>query len=262
MIAGNRIKISFLALLWFMLVAALPMFGALGSVFSDPDIPDGQQIVWRVTKDGKKNSPSIITWRVKYRGGEQVYEITKDSIRRKNSKFVLSKSDMRLIEAEVRRDTADGRSRVNIRVEDDHQYLIYLEEKDSKRKSKDKRIDHELDGYNGLILPYCLRGFPFEKQKEVKFRLTPPFRPGIPFWAWKMWKSYAKPLGTETITVPAGTFECYKLEVGASGGLIKRITSKYYFWFAVEPPHQFVKYQDKDGKDITELIEIRPNQEP
>lgn len=76
-----------------------------------------------------------------------------------------------------------------------------------------------------------------------------------------MWKSCAKYLGTETVTVPAGTFDCYKLEVSASGGLIKRVASKYYFWYDKKPPYQFVKYQDEDAKDVTELMEIKPNSE-
>ena len=72
---------------------------------------------------------------------------------------------------------------------------------------------------------------------------------------WKMWKSYARFLGEEKVTVPAGTFDCYKLKIAASGGLIRRFTSRYYFWFAKEPPHHFVKYED--GKRVTELMEIR-----
>ena len=251
----NRIK-SVLALLCFVLVSTT---GAFGSVFSDPDIPDGQQIVWQVTKEGKKKPASTITWRVGSRDGKQVYEITKDSESGKNSKFVISKSDLRLIEAQIHRSTEDGESQLTIKARGNHQYLNYVED---GKKPKDKRIKYGPDGYDGLILPYCLRGFPFEKRGKVEFDLTPPFRPGIPFWAWKMWKSYAQCLGTETVTVPAGTFECYKLEVGASGGLIKRVTSRYYFWFTTEPPHQFVKYQDEDEKNVTELLSLGPNAKP
>ena len=161
-----------------------------------------------------------------------------------------------MIRARVNRDYEEDKSSISINIRNDCQYLTYIK---GEKKPKYKKIDHKQDDYNGLILPHSLKGFPFETRKKVKIRLTPPFRPGIPFWAWKMWKSYARCVKVEKVTVPAGTFDCYKLEVGASGGLIKRVTSKYYFWFAKEPPYQFVKYQDKDGKDVTELIEIRPN---
>ena len=256
MIARNSIKKSILASFWFILIGILPVLGAFGAIFNDPGVPDGEQFVWQVTREGVKFSPTIITWRVSSRDGKQVYKITEDAGDRKQAKFVIGKSDLRLIRAQVDRINEKGESKISVNIMNDCQYLTYIE---GEKKPKRKKIGHRQDGYNGLVLPHCLKGFPFETRKEVEIRLTPPFRPGVPFWAWKMWKSYARYLGTEKVTVPAGTFDCYKLEVGASGGIIKRVTSKYYFWFAKEPPYQFIKYQDKDGKNVTELIEIRPN---
>jgi len=239
---------------WLMLMAIVSAVGASGSVLSDPDIPDGEQIVWSITNKSGKRSFTTITWIVKDRNGKPVYEITEDSGERKQAKYIVSKSDMLLMKAEILRTTGKGKFKADIEVKDGRQYLTYTHGK----KSKDKKIKHYPDGYNGVILPFCLRGFPFGEQKEVKLRLTPPCKPETPLWAWKMWKSYVKFLGTEKVTVPAGTFDCYKLEMGASGGLVKRVTSKYRFWYAKEPPHQFVKYQDEDGKNVTELVEIKP----
>ena len=163
---------------------------------------------------------------------------------------------MRLIEAQMLRNNERGKSKVAITLKDDCQYLVCTEE---SKKTKKKKIDCSLDSYDGTVLPFSLRGFPFEAQKEVKLKITPPFKPGIPFWAWRMWKSKTQFLGTEQVTVPAGTFDCYKLKIEASGGLIKRVTSAYFFWFEQKPPHQFVRYQDEDGKAVTELMEIRSN---
>ena len=237
----------------FLLITILPENEAFCSVLKDPGIPDGEQIVWRVIKKDGEVSLAIVTWHIKDRDGKPVYEITEDAGERKQGKYIIDRSDLRLIWAHVVRETDEGKSEATLEVRGNRQYLVHNHD----NKSKDKEIDREPDGYNGMSLGFCLRGFPFDSQTEVRLKLTPPFRPGIPFWAWKMWKSYVKLLGEEKVTVPAGTFDCYKLEVAASGGLIRRFTSEYYFWFTQELPHRFVKYQDDDGKAITELMEIR-----
>jgi hypothetical protein len=158
-----------------------------------------------------------------------------------------------LVWTHVVQDTKDGKSEVTIEVKDNHQYLVH----DFKNKHRKKKREHYPDGYNGISLVFSLRGFPFGKQEKVNLRITPTFYPGIPLWAWRMWKAHARFLGEEKITVPAGTFDCYKLEVAASGGIIKRFTSKYYLWYTKEPPHRFVKFQDKDKENVTELMEVR-----
>lgn len=246
-------KRAVLALFGCILVLTLSVTEISASVFSDPGIFDGEQIVWCVTKKGSRRKPSIITWNEGQLDGKPVYEIIEDSGDRKRAKYIVNKSSLCLIKAEIFRSTNRGPFNADIKVKKKRQYLVYSE---GDNKTKDRKIDHHWNGYNGVILPHCLRGFPFGEQKEVEFRVTPPIRPGIPGWAWKQWKTKAKYMGTEQVTVPAGTFDCHKLEVEASGGLIKRITSKYYFWYRKESPHQFVRYQDEDGDDVTELIKM------
>ena len=61
------------------------------------------------------------------------------------------------------------------------------------------------------------------------------------------------------ITVKAGTFECYQLKLSVTGWQSIFARDKYYFYFRVEKPHHFVKYEEKgdDGKWYTnELISI------
>ncbi|MFC1716240.1 hypothetical protein ACFL6S_21385 [Candidatus Poribacteria bacterium] len=240
-------------LFFFLLIAALLEPEAPASILSDPDVPDGEQIVWRASKEGTEPAFSTITWNVKSRDGRLVYEISTDSGERKQAKHIIGKSDLRLISARVLRDNYRGNSEATIEVKKGHQHLTYS----LNDKRGEKKIEHRADSYNGMILPFSLRGFPFGKEKKVKLRLTPPFRPWMPLWAWKMWKSHVKVKRVEKVTVPAGTFDCYKLEVSASSTLIRQFTTKYYFWFTKKPPHQFVKYQDKDGDSVTELMEIR-----
>lgn len=249
----NHLRKSVLMLLWLLLIIILLETEVFCSVLSDPGIQNGEQIVWRATRRDRKPEFSIITWYVKDKDGKPVYEITADSGERKQAKYIIAKSDLRLIRAYILRSTEDGKSEATITVDDKHQYLIH----NFKNKRKDEEIKNYPDGYNGIILTFSLRGFPFGKQDEIKLKLTPPFKYNLPIWAWKMWKSYAKLLGVEKVTVPAGTFDCYKLEIGASGGLVGRFTSKYYLWFTKEPPHYFVKYLREGGKSVTELMEIR-----
>jgi len=242
-----------LTLFWFLLIAISLGVEASGSVFSDPCIPDGEQIVWRSIRPNRGPMLSTVTWHIKARDGNPVYEITTDSGDRKQGKYIVGKSDLRLVWVNVVEQTEEGESEVTIQAIGDHQYLVH----DFKNKRKEEKRETYPDGYNGICLVFSLRGFPFGKQQEVNLRLTPAFYPGIPLWAWRMWKSYARFLGEEKVTVPAGTFDCYKLEVAASGGIIKRFTSKYYFWYTKEPPYRFVKFQDKDAENVTELMEVR-----
>ena len=223
------------------------------SVLSDPGISNGEQTVWRAIKRDREPEFSTVTWRIKNRNGEPVYEITVDSDERKQAKYIIGKSDLRLIWAYILRDTEDGESEATITVNDENQYLTH----NYKNKREDAEIKHYPNGYNGITLPFSLRGFPFGRQEEVELRITPPFKPSLPTWTWKMWKSRVSSLGIERVTVPAGTFDCHKLEIEASSGLIRRFTSKYYTWFTEEPPHYFVKYQRKGGTSVTELMEIR-----
>lgn len=55
--------------------------------------------------------------------------------------------------------------------------------------------------------------------------------------------------GRETVTVPAGTFDAYVVELGRIGQRA---------WVAVDPPHPVVRYQNDAANTITELVEFYP----
>jgi hypothetical protein len=46
--------------------------------------------------------------------------------------------------------------------------------------------------------------------------------------------------GRETVEVPAGSFDCYKLELS-----LENVPQKYYFWYGVNEPHYLVKYDNE-----------------
>jgi len=62
----------------------------------------------------------------------------------------------------------------------------------------------------------------------------------------------------ETVRTPAGTFECYKVEVvphvGALGAF-RFLFPKAYFWFTVDAPHSWVRYQGpENGPGTAEIV--------
>ncbi len=57
--------------------------------------------------------------------------------------------------------------------------------------------------------------------------------------------------GKETVTVPAGTFECWHLQMKSIG---------QEAWIAVAPPHQLVQYGNGSAKTVCQLVEYKPGQ--
>lgn len=252
-IMTNYLRNFIIMALCSMLLMIFPEYNAFASVLSDPHVPDGEQIIWRVTKQGREPVLSTITWNAENWDGRLAYKITIDSGMRKQAEYIIGKSDLRLVYARIKRNNEKGISDIIVKAIGEKQYMTC----DFNGKRKESKIDYPANGYNGILIAFSLRGFPFGKQDKVKLKITPPIKPTLPLWTWRMWKSYAKLLEVETITVPAGTFECYKLAMGPSSGLIKRFASEYYLWLAIDSPHYFVKYQDKEGKYLTELMEIK-----
>ncbi|MBD3183824.1 hypothetical protein GF312_16185 [Candidatus Poribacteria bacterium] len=222
-------------------------------VLNDPNVPDGETFVWRWVREGEEPQLSLVKWSVSEWEGKPVYKITSDSGNTKHAEYILNKSDMQLLYFYIIRTDKEHPYEVTMKAKEDKLYL----EANIEGDKKDKDIDRKPDGYNGIMLAYCLRGFPFGKKEEIELHITPPFSNKLPLWAWKMWGAYAKVVAEEKVTVPAGTFDCYKLEVGASGGIIGRLTSEYYFWYEKTAPYRFIRYQEKDGKSYTELMELR-----
>ncbi len=69
---------------------------------------------------------------------------------------------------------------------------------------------------------------------------------------------YVKEIGTETIAVPAGKFNCFKPEVGIAGmGGLFAGKYKFFFRYPLEAPHLLVKCEDKQGG----LIELSARQD-
>jgi hypothetical protein len=117
-------------------------------------------------------------------------------------------------------------------------------------KAADKTfITDEINIYSPLAYYYSFRGFPFETAKSVSFK-TYMYRYG---GVLTMNLEY---FSRKTVTVKAGTFECYVLELSVGGWQSLFASDKYYLYFTVANPHIFVKYEEKiDGNwSADELI--------
>ncbi len=88
------------------------------------------------------------------------------------------------------------------------------------------------------MLPTELRVLPDAANSEVRFQLVT--REG------KVLPMTARIVGRERVRVPAGSFECYKIQLtvgGFMGWLADFVLPKMFMWHAVASPHIWVKYQ-------------------
>ena len=97
---------------------------------------------------------------------------------------------------------------------------------------------------------YALRTLPFGTNKSVKAKIlsNEPELYNVEF----------QQRDIEKIKTPDGEIECYKVEVVPKLGLLgvfKVFFPKTYFWFTVEPPHRWVRYEGlENGVGTPEVI--------
>jgi hypothetical protein len=100
--------------------------------------------------------------------------------------------------------------------------------------------------YDHNTLPYFLRKYPFNSYENIQLTLILDGSFGLPIGPYGV---EIENLGIETVNVPAGKFDCYKLEITPVGFDIMKI----YYWFSIDEPHFMIK-RDLFGME-TELIE-------
>ena len=111
---------------------------------------------------------------------------------------------------------------------------------ETKNLHRDIETD-ETNLYSPLAYFFTFRGFPFGTGKTVSFQ-TYMYQYG------NVLTMNLKNTGVRTVTVKAGTYKCYVLELSVGGWQSFFAPDKYYFYFTVSPPHQFIKYEEKvDG---------------
>ena len=110
------------------------------------------------------------------------------------------------------------------------------------------RISPDLLIVEGLVV--ALRSLPFKSGETVKtqFLTNEPELYNVEF----------KQRGIQRVKTQEGEIECFKVELVPKLGVLnafKVFFPKTYFWFTVEPPHRWVKYQGfENGRDTPEVV--------
>lgn len=123
----------------------------------------------------------------------------------------------------------------------------------NKEKGIDKQfVNNEKNIYSRYAYFLSFGGFPFEVGRSVSITsYVSEYGDALPM--------KLSCVAKEPVTVKAGTFDCYKLELSVSGWQSFFASDKYYLYYAVESPHQFIKYEEKDKNGewyANELIRI------
>ncbi|GBR76869.1 protein DUF3108 [Candidatus Termititenax persephonae] len=107
---------------------------------------------------------------------------------------------------------------------------------------RDKKINLTTKNLGNVYSRYAflvsLSGFPFEQKDKVVMNVYMfEYGNALPLRAVYQ--------GKEKIKVPAGEFECYKLELAVDGLLGLFAPDKYYLYYTVAAPHHFVRFYQK-----------------
>jgi hypothetical protein len=103
-----------------------------------------------------------------------------------------------------------------------------------------------VDGIGG-----ALRSLPFER--------SAPFKLHVLSNEPKLYEVSFEPRGVERIRTPAGEFNCYKVEMRPNVGILNVfsfVIPKAYFWFTVDPPHYWVRYEGPENGRGTPQINL------
>ncbi len=108
--------------------------------------------------------------------------------------------------------------------------------------------------YDNYTLQFVLRGFPFDSNEIIKFTSVLDGAENTPTGQWEM---EVRKIGTEKVQVPAGEFDCYKLEMGIGGFGISGTTAySFYLWYTIDEPRFLVKYEYALTGLLSELVKI------
>ena len=101
--------------------------------------------------------------------------------------------------------------------------------------------------YDQRTLFWLLRGYPFDKPKELEIDLIMPLG--------NRCSMKVRYLGTEIISVPAGKFIAHKLEVEPNA-ILPMFSEKLrtYFWYSREKIPKFLKYSYPTKNESAELM--------
>jgi hypothetical protein len=249
----------------FILAITLIAFSARAGTFSPPDIPDGEKLTYRAlleTTEEKKES--FVSPR------EEVTKVTQIITRfEKNGKPYY-----RFFRAEQ---LAGGQINYYTYIFTDFEPFRFVVFEKMMQSTNGRVVKKEITYFDDpaytsppdlnhfFSIPMTIRGIEFRPATRndllvwFSSHLTP-------------WKMNVIVEGKESVTVPAGTFECWKVRVEPDlkaifkdwywiARMVKPWVPNFYYWFADEAPYPLVKYQGTFGPEgvtppqVQELME-------
>lgn len=234
----NRFKLIFIIVLIGVSVMSQQHLFAQNFGFDDPQIKNGERLVYRVSVIDKK--PVFVTYAIYC--AEDAYRL-------------VVEGEGQFIRAMVHK---NGFVPVSVSSSKYQLDVVSVYSKDAVHmlipgKKIDTSLKIKLNVQDLHTLDYALRGFPVKKDHRIDFEVVNS-NPGP-----TVVQVYALLVDEEAITVPAGTFACYKIEIGVRGAL-GMFVPKDYYWIAKKKPFYLVKRARRDGpaypKETLELAKI------
>jgi hypothetical protein len=109
-------------------------------------------------------------------------------------------------------------------------------------ESRSETFEMPFDTLSVEGIAAALRGFPFGDDVAVQAHLFTP-EP-------QLYEVTLRPRGRETLTTRDGQIEAYKVEIVPSLGLLtlfRFFLPEAYFWFSVEPPYTWLRYEGPEN---------------
>lgn len=198
--------------------------------FVDPKITSGEKTTYKVVENGRVFETSHIVFREEY-NGKEIYVVHTDVYR-----MIIRRFDLRPILIEKM--SSDDEVEFSIEYSENRVHFIYP----GPKRNKVEKVPEARYDLHTII--EVVRGFPFEKEK-VEFTLVTTEH---------IVDAYVKILGNEKITVPAGTFDCYKLKGGISGLIGKVFGKDFFFWVEKAHPYRVIKQTDSKQERTMILV--------
>jgi len=205
--------------------------------FVDPNITSGEKSLYYVKENGKESKAFYIITHGNC-NNEEVYIIRSESY-----EMIMERDTLRPIS--IKKTNSDGKIEFSIKYAENRVHFVYP----GPKRNKVEKVPE--DRYDMNIMIEAVRGFPFDRKDEVEFTLVTPEH---------IIGAYIKIADNEFITVPAGSFDCYKLEGGIAGFKGRIFRTKFYFWVEKEYPHRLIKYTDSEDERLLELVSYESTQ--
>jgi hypothetical protein len=168
--------------------------------------------------------------------------------------YILWDSEVKRIETWLKPDgwpirTVYQKLKTQERVEIEYTNIgaTYRYSKDGKSKTTQIK---EKELIESLMIDVMLLSYPFEKpQEKVAYFIDADSDKGSTY------RLFAKLDGIEEVMAAGTTQKAYKIKVGVKG-VAGLFAPTFYFWYSVEKPHRYLKYQGPDEQFVLVSGEI------